>query len=101
MKRLLLTILIIVGLLLAGWASARTIEESNFQQKVKYYLKQAQQKVIPALEKPLTKVDNWFKAQFRDIKSNFYKELEEMKVSVLDLLKWSWQEGTKEVESEL
>ncbi len=101
MKKLL-TFLIIISLFSAGWASAEDLSnEDNFQEKLKHYLKKAQDKIIPVLEKPLNKVNDWFKSKLKDVKSNFYKELEEMKISLLDLLKWGWQESKEGVESKL
>lgn len=96
-----LTILIIAGLFLAGFSNAEVVEEDTFRQRLKKYLQKAWQKVYSVLEGPLNVVKDWSKAKLQEVESNFYAELEEMKVSFLDLFKWAWKEGTKEVEKEL
>ncbi|MEF8847295.1 MAG: hypothetical protein V5A57_02625, partial [Candidatus Paceibacterota bacterium] len=102
-KKYLIITLIIIGLLFGGWATAQDLssEEKEFRDKLKHYLKKAREKIIPALEKPLNKLNKWIMKQLVSLKPNLYEELEEMKKSLLDLFKWGWQEGTEKAKEKL
>lgn len=99
---ILTSLVIIVSLLFGGWASAQDLSDKKaFENKLKHYLQKAKEKIIPALEKPLNKFNEWLKERIISLKPNFYKELEEMKKSLLDLLQWGWDKGTKEVKTQI
>jgi len=91
-----LTLLIIISLFLANGAGAEGPSyEKGFQEKLKLYFEKAQNKIIPALQKPLNVINNQVKKELSDIKDNLYQELEEMKISLLDLIKAGWKKGIK------
>lgn len=93
---LALLAIIIAGLFLAGWASAeQQFAQKTFQEKLKFYLQQAKQEITSLLKKPLNRLNSWSEKKLSDLKGNFYRELEEMKISLLNLLKWGWKEGVK------
>lgn len=99
---ILTSLVIIVSLLFGGWASAQDPSDKKvFEDKLKHYLQKAKEKIIPALEKPLNKFNEWLKNQIQSLKPQFYKELEEMKKSLLDLFQWGWNKGTKEVKTQI
>src|SRR6056297_339499 len=105
MLKHLLSFLIIIALIsiaVPGWANAQWVsDEEKFKDKLKHYFKKLQEKIIPALEKPLNKFNEWLIGRIESLKPNLYEELEEMKKSLLNLFKWGWQEGTEKAKERL
>ena len=88
----ILIIIVLVSLLVPGWTTAKEldIDKESFREKLRLYFNKAQTKIMSALEKPLNAINSWFNKKTKEVKKNFYEELEEMKISLIELFKKSW-----------